>query len=401
MKQVPSYIPRTPRRSAEGLYVYSRAKKFPIGDLYHARTALVFALSPSNASKRAKVLKAVAQAYPQYNWSAWWNSKRKGKKGIKTWSQIVGKTTQRRVANPKKVGVLYAEDLADGYTSKVSVSSEKTLYYLKKLTILGEPEAGESFKDWYDTRVHIAIGSVKAKNIKNLSKAIQEQGFYDKSSTAVYREKKNLEDAFYQGQIYRNPRKRKNTAKRRNSAQRYYLLTKYPEENFWTSSLEPSMGNETFTKAEAEAERRILKHRSNIEVRILKVPKDTKKTSSKNPRKRKNPSRTFHFYSDPGHGWLKVPLKLLKELGITNKISHYSYLRGDYGYLEEDRDAQILLQALKDQGIEVKIRPHYASKSSRIRNYRSFPKRRNPSPVKNTRRRTRKYSLRKKKKGKR
>lgn len=106
-----------------------------------------------------------------------------------------------------------------------------------------------------------------------------------------------------------------------------------------------------------------------------------------NPRRKKkgktvsNPSRksrTLHYYGDPSHGWVKVPLKLLEYLGIHDQISHYSYYKGDHGYLEEDRDAQILLKALKDQGVEVKITPHHSNKSSRIRNYASFPSRRNP-----------------------
>ena len=37
-------------------------------------------------------------------------------------------------------------------------------------------------------------------------------------------------------------------------------------------------------------------------------------------------TKQFNFYSDSGHGWLKVPVKLLKELDIENKISEYSYI---------------------------------------------------------------------------
>lgn len=39
------------------------------------------------------------------------------------------------------------------------------------------------------------------------------------------------------------------------------------------------------------------------------------------------------FIQDPGHGWLKVPRKLLHELNIEHKITHYSYQRADYVYL--------------------------------------------------------------------
>jgi hypothetical protein len=46
----------------------------------------------------------------------------------------------------------------------------------------------------------------------------------------------------------------------------------------------------------------------------------------------------YHFYTDGGHGWLRVPLEELKELGIEKKISSYSYKDKVFGYLEEDLD---------------------------------------------------------------
>jgi len=38
---------------------------------------------------------------------------------------------------------------------------------------------------------------------------------------------------------------------------------------------------------------------------------------------------TYIFHVDPGHGWLEVSRSELKELGILNQISRYSYQRGD------------------------------------------------------------------------
>ena len=35
--------------------------------------------------------------------------------------------------------------------------------------------------------------------------------------------------------------------------------------------------------------------------------------------------KTFHFYSDGGHGWCKVPYGYLYRLGILDRISEYSY----------------------------------------------------------------------------
>jgi hypothetical protein len=81
---------------------------------------------------------------------------------------------------------------------------------------------------------------------------------------------------------------------------------------------------------------------------------------------------TFNFYADPGHGWLKVPMSLLDELGIKDRISQFSYVRKDFAYLEEDLDAGIFIDAMKHRGIEPKIRMHHANKASRIRGYPMF-----------------------------
>ena len=53
----------------------------------------------------------------------------------------------------------------------------------------------------------------------------------------------------------------------------------------------------------------------------------------------------FVFHSDPGHGWLQVPKKLIRELGIGKEISSYSYQDEDFLYLEEDCDAVLFIEA--------------------------------------------------------
>ena len=72
--RVPTHIPETDRSAAEGLYIFPRDESFPIGDLFHARLALIYAAAPSHEFQRAKVLRAVARAYPEYNWASWWNN---------------------------------------------------------------------------------------------------------------------------------------------------------------------------------------------------------------------------------------------------------------------------------------------------------------------------------------
>ena len=85
-RALPKHIKRTPKSRATNLYVYPKTQRYPIGDLYHARTALVYVLSPNNSRSRKTVAKAVQRAYPQYNWGAWWN--REKKRGVPTWNSL-------------------------------------------------------------------------------------------------------------------------------------------------------------------------------------------------------------------------------------------------------------------------------------------------------------------------
>lgn len=83
-------------------------------------------------------------------------------------------------------------------------------------------------------------------------------------------------------------------------------------------------------------------------------------------------TRTFEAFSDPGHGWAKVHMKLLVDLGIEDKITSFSYVRGMYAYLEEDCDLTTFVNALNAAGIPFKLRARYAENASRIRNYLGY-----------------------------
>ena len=67
---------------------------------------------------------------------------------------------------------------------------------------------------------------------------------------------------------------------------------------------------------------------------------------------------TLNFHSDPGHGWLEAPAQLVRDTRISGLISGYSYRSADKQtvYLEEDRDAGLLLSALKEKGVAVEIK---------------------------------------------
>jgi hypothetical protein len=56
-------------------------------------------------------------------------------------------------------------------------------------------------------------------------------------------------------------------------------------------------------------------------------------------------TKMYRFITDPGHGWLEVPIAEIKALGIADKISAYSYRKGNMAYLEEDCDAGLFLNA--------------------------------------------------------
>lgn len=76
----------------------------------------------------------------------------------------------------------------------------------------------------------------------------------------------------------------------------------------------------------------------------------------------------YEFFADMKHGWLKVRYAKLVELGIHESISPYSYRRGEYAYLEQDRDARLFVDAIGGK-IEYKIKE---SNYSKIRSYHHY-----------------------------
>ena len=55
--------------------------------------------------------------------------------------------------------------------------------------------------------------------------------------------------------------------------------------------------------------------------------------------------KNYRWIIDAGHGWFEVELEELERLGITDKISEYSYYHAGKVYLEEDSDFGIFLDA--------------------------------------------------------
>lgn len=78
------------------------------------------------------------------------------------------------------------------------------------------------------------------------------------------------------------------------------------------------------------------------------------------------------IYTDSGHGWAAVKLAELEYLGITHKISGYSYISGDTAFLEEDCDLSVYLHALKALGKEYTFIEKHTNGDSAIRGFKSF-----------------------------
>jgi hypothetical protein len=82
--------------------------------------------------------------------------------------------------------------------------------------------------------------------------------------------------------------------------------------------------------------------------------------------------KKFNYYQDPSHGWVKVNRKLLHKLKIEDRITGFSYQKGDNVYLEEDCDLSVLIEALKLVGVTPKFIQRYTHRSSKIRSYHKY-----------------------------
>lgn len=83
-----------------------------------------------------------------------------------------------------------------------------------------------------------------------------------------------------------------------------------------------------------------------------------------------NPEK-YTFFTDPGHGWLAVPMDELRRLGIAEEISGFSYRNGDTAYLEEDDDYGRFVLAKKALGEPIDMIDVYHDQSP-VRSYRDY-----------------------------
>jgi hypothetical protein len=80
----------------------------------------------------------------------------------------------------------------------------------------------------------------------------------------------------------------------------------------------------------------------------------------------------FKFHSDAGHGWLEVPKYLLKDLGVSKKITGYSYQKDGIVYCEEDMDYDTFIRAHREQIGPVEIDELDSVDHSEIRGYQRY-----------------------------
>lgn len=80
------------------------------------------------------------------------------------------------------------------------------------------------------------------------------------------------------------------------------------------------------------------------------------------------------YHNDGGHGWYAVKRRKLESMGLLDKVSGFSYERGQTIYLEEDCDASLFFNALsEDEKQQIKIVDSYRHVSP-IRSYYRFTK---------------------------
>jgi len=78
------------------------------------------------------------------------------------------------------------------------------------------------------------------------------------------------------------------------------------------------------------------------------------------------------YYTDNGHGWAACKIDALRALGIADKVSAYSYMRGKTAYLEEDCDFSLLIGALNKAGTPYTITDKHTNGRHPIRSYSTY-----------------------------
>jgi hypothetical protein len=77
---------------------------------------------------------------------------------------------------------------------------------------------------------------------------------------------------------------------------------------------------------------------------------------------------TYLYITDPGHGWLQVPVEHVIMLGIDKDITPFSYRWHGMAYLEEDLDMATFCRKYKERfGVLPTIKDTHTNSESPIR----------------------------------
>ena len=80
----------------------------------------------------------------------------------------------------------------------------------------------------------------------------------------------------------------------------------------------------------------------------------------------------YTFLTDPGHGWMCVTRSEIIRLGLSEKISRFSYQKGELVYLEEDCDASRFLAEKRDRNEPFTIKETHTDRDHWIRHLQPF-----------------------------
>jgi hypothetical protein len=97
-------------------------------------------------------------------------------------------------------------------------------------------------------------------------------------------------------------------------------------------------------------------------IRVLKTPEKIRYTPM-------DVRDSYVFHQDSGHGWLEVPVREIRAMGLEGRITPCSYVYQDKAYLEEDMDAGTFLDMRKLLSKPIAIQNNHMDGMCRIRDY--------------------------------
>lgn len=87
----------------------------------------------------------------------------------------------------------------------------------------------------------------------------------------------------------------------------------------------------------------------------------------------KETTMKYRIFTDPGHGWIRVPIAELHDLGIAQQVTPWSYMKGEWAYLEEDVDMGLFFEAYEDKhGRKPEFSETSSNSYSAIRGYEPY-----------------------------